>query len=425
MFQTIQQCTDFIFQLKASEYKGAPLEAMEKILAALGHPEQQVKYIHFAGSNGKGSTLNATREILMAHGLTVGAFTSPHLERANERITINHEEISDEQFLYFANKIAKVVQEELQGHFPSFFEMVTLIAFQYFAQEGVHIALLETGIGGRLDATNVITPEVSVITTISLEHTDLLGETHALIAAEKAGIIKRGKPVVIGVENEEARNVIQHIAEQQQAPLFMLGEAFSVERLANGRFHYKGQVVMENMELAMAGEHQQNNAALAITASMLVLPELNFSMTQQALQRAKWQGRFERFHADIILDGAHNSEGTQALIHTLQQVEPNKKYIFLYAALQDKDHRVSIRMMDSVASALYFTTIAMPRAATAEMLANESAHAHTYVVEDWRRFLVEKQRACDELLIITGSLYFIGEVRTFLNSEVNDDTEAK
>lgn len=412
MFQTMQQCTDFIFQLKASSYKGAPLEAINKILAALGHPERKTKFIHFAGSNGKGSTLNATREILMAHDWTVGAFTSPHLERANERITINQQEISDEQFLRYANAVAQAVEEQLNGQFPSFFEVVTCIALQHFAEEEVDIALLETGIGGRLDATNVVIPEVSVITTISLEHTDLLGDTHALIAAEKAGIIKKGKPVVVGVEHPEARETIRQIAQQQEAPSYLLHESFQVERLANGAFHYKGDCSISNIQPAMEGIHQQNNAALAITASKLVLGELREEAVRVALHRAKWQGRFERFGTNLILDGAHNSEGTAALIQTLQQVEPNKKYHFLYAALQDKDHAVSIQMMEQVATALYFTTIQMPRAMSAQALAAQSAHSH--IVEDWAKFLTEQQLAEDELLIITGSLYFIGEVRTFL-----------
>lgn len=412
MFQTMQQCTDFIFQLKASSYKGAPLEAMNKILAALGHPERKTKFIHFAGSNGKGSTLNATREILMAHSWTVGAFTSPHLERANERITINQQEISDEQFLRYANAVAQAVEEQLNGQFPSFFEVVTCIALQHFAEEEVDIALLETGIGGRLDATNVVIPEVSVITTISLEHTDLLGDTHALIAAEKAGIIKKGKPVVVGVEHPEARETIRQIAQQQEAPSYLLHESFQVERLANGAFHYKGDCSISNIQPAMEGIHQQNNAALAITASKLVLRELREEAVRVALHRAKWQGRFERFGTNLILDGAHNSEGTAALIQTLQQVEPNKKYHFLYAALQDKDHAVSIQMMEQVATALYFTTIQMPRAMSAQALAAQSPNSH--IVEDWAKFLAEQQLAEDELLIITGSLYFIGEVRTFL-----------
>lgn len=397
-------------------YKGGPLESAKKILHALGNPERNTKFIHFAGSNGKGSTLNATREILMAHGLTVGAFTSPHLERANERITINKIEIQDEHFLSYANNIAQIVQEQLDGKFPSFFEMVTLIALQHFAHEKIDIALMETGIGGRLDSTNVITPEVSVITTISLEHTDMLGETHAEIAFEKAGIIKHGKPVVVGVKNVDALRVIKEVAKEKNAQQFILNEAMIIEPGVNGHFSYKdGSFAMENLELAMEGSHQMDNAALAIKAASLVVGQLDENKLRIALQQAKWQGRFERFGDQIILDGAHNSEGTAALLNTLQQVEPQKAYTFVYAALQDKDHAISIGMMDEIANKMIFTEISMPRAAKAEHLFGQSKHPNKYVIKDWRSFL-DDFLDNDELLIITGSLYFIGEVRTYLQN---------
>ncbi|MEG0440226.1 bifunctional folylpolyglutamate synthase/dihydrofolate synthase [Solibacillus cecembensis] len=413
MFQTIKQCTDFIFTLKASQYKGEPLQSAKIILEQLENPEQKTKFIHFAGSNGKGSTLNATRELLMEHGLTVGAFISPHFERANERITINKKQISDEDFLRIANRITAIIGEKLNSQFPSFFEFMTLIALQYFSEQQIDVALLEVGIGGKLDSTNVITPEISVITTISLEHTDMLGDTYAQIASEKAGIIKCGKPVVIGVKNSEALATIKQVAHEKNAPIFVLGEQFTVKSRDFGRFDYKGSTLIENIELAMVGEHQVNNAALAITAAQLFVDALDAEKIKKALKQAKWAGRFERVGTNIILDGAHNSEGTTSLIETLTQVEPHKKYKFIYAALQDKDHEVSIRLMDNIASAMYFTQIDLPRAAKAQQLANQSGHAQKFAHENWLQ-LIEQQMdeiKQDELLIITGSLYFIAEVR--------------
>ncbi|MEG0471800.1 MAG: folylpolyglutamate synthase/dihydrofolate synthase family protein [Solibacillus sp.] len=413
MFQTIQQCTDFIFTLKASQYKGEPLQSAKIILQQLGNPEQKTKFIHFAGSNGKGSTLNATRELLMQHGLTVGAFISPHFERANERITINKKQISDEDFLSIANRIKGIIDAKLNGQFPSFFEFMTLIALQYFSEQQLDVALLEVGIGGKLDSTNVITPEISVITTISLEHTDMLGDTYAQIASEKAGIIKCGKPVVIGVKNSEALTTIKEVACKQEAPIFVLGEQFTVISHDVGRFDYNGSTSIENIELAMVGEHQVNNAALAITAAQLFLNTLDEEKVTKALKQAKWAGRFERIGANIILDGAHNSEGTTSLIETLKHVEPHKKYKFIYAALQDKDHEVSIRLMDDVASAMYFTQIDLPRAAKAQQLMGQSKHAQKFAHENWQQLIKQQiqELTQDELLIITGSLYFIAEVR--------------
>lgn len=167
----MNECTKFIFTLKAVDHKRAPLVLMREVLGHLDEPHNKLRVIHVAGSNGKGSTVNALREMLQHAGYTVGAFTSPHLERVNERMTINGHQISDEQFLYYFNKLAKIIEEHYNGEFPSFFEVVTLIMFQYFAHEGVDIALIETGLGGRLDATNVVTPLLAIITTISLEHT--------------------------------------------------------------------------------------------------------------------------------------------------------------------------------------------------------------------------------------------------------------
>ncbi|WP_332647150.1 bifunctional folylpolyglutamate synthase/dihydrofolate synthase [Lysinibacillus sp. 54212] len=418
MFQSMKDCTDFIFTLKASQYKGEPLESARKILASLGNPEKGTKFIHFAGSNGKGSTLNATREILMSHGLTVGAFISPHLERANERITINKNQISDEDFVRISNSIATVVQERLDGKFPSFFEFVTCIAFQYFAENDIDVALMETGIGGRLDSTNVLTPEVSVITTISLEHTEMLGDTYAKVASEKAGIIKNRKPVVIGVENVEARKVMRETAEKMNAPFYAYGEQIHIQNIdaKSQSFNYNGIGRIESLCLKMAGVHQMMNAALAITAAKLFLPTIQEETIRRALSQASWEGRFERLGDQVILDGAHNPEGTGALLNTLQQTEPAKKYKFIYAALQDKDHGTSIRLMDDVAEAMNFTSISLPRAASAESLAEHSNHTNKRANPNWQELISEQLANLqqNELLIITGSLYFIAEARQFL-----------
>ena len=413
MFSTMEQCTNFIFKLRASEYKGEPLESARILLEALGNPQTKSKFIHIAGSNGKGSTLNATREILMAHGLQVGAFISPHLERPNERITINKVQISDEQFLNFANEIAHAVHTKLNGKFPSFFEFMTILAFLYFAQSDVDVVILETGIGGRLDSTNVITPEVSIITTIALEHTAMLGDTYELIAAEKAGIIKEAKPVVIGVKHEASRAVIKAYAKQMNAKAYVLGEQIHVTPKANQRFDYEAIEQFADLQLAMAGVHQMENAALAITACSLFLNTLQEEPLRKALQTAVWEGRFEQPLEQVVLDGAHNPEGTAALIETLKQVYPNQKYHFIYAAMADKDHAASIKMMDQIATTITFTQIQLPTAKSAEALHELSTNASKQFATEWqpllRMFL--RNKGADDLIVVTGSLYFIGEVR--------------
>lgn len=425
MFHSIEECTDFIFKLRASTYKGEPLEAVRKILFELDNPHEKVKYIHFAGSNGKGSTLNATREILMDHGLRVGAFISPHLERVNERITINHEQITDDDFLNYANKVDDIIQRKLGGQYPSFFEIMTVIACLHFAHDTIDIALMETGIGGRIDSTNVITPEVSVITTISLEHTEILGDTIEKIAFEKAGIIKNEKPVVVGVKQSEAQQVIKQKAMECQSDYFCLNEEINIKNVRKGYpqnfdFSFENKEI-NNIPLAMQGEHQIHNAALAITASLLFDSSIEENTIRGALQKATWEGRFERVSDQIIIDGAHNSEGTESLIHTLKEVFPTKKYKFIYAALQDKDHEASIKMMDEAAASMGFTQIDLPRAAKAEDLATKSKHSIIHINENWEELVMSEKKTleADDLLIITGSLYFIAEVRKILVEKVD------
>ncbi|RUL51063.1 bifunctional folylpolyglutamate synthase/dihydrofolate synthase [Lysinibacillus antri] len=430
MFHTIEECTNFIFQLKASTYKGEPLEAIGIILTELGNPQETVKFIHIAGSNGKGSTVNATREILMEHGLTVGAFTSPHLEFVNERVTINKEPISDEVFLHYANKISTIIDEKLHGQYPSFFEIMTVIALLYFSKRNVDVALIETGIGGRIDSTNVITPEVSVITTISLEHTEILGDTLQKVAYEKAGIIKEGKPVVIGVKQQEALDIIFEKATNCHAPVYVLNqeiELFNIRKNSPQLFDYKSQQgTINDIPLAMQGAHQIENAALAITAALAFDSSIEASTIRQALKNARWEGRFEQVTEQVIIDGAHNSEGTEALLNTLLEFYPNKHYHFIYAALSDKDHEKSIHLMDEVAASMSFTEISIPRAARAKDLANQSTHSFVSVDENWQR-LIEKMIANlqeEDLLVITGSLYFISDVRQFLLEMRQHDPQA-
>ncbi|MGE7841299.1 bifunctional folylpolyglutamate synthase/dihydrofolate synthase [Lysinibacillus sp. NPDC093712] len=429
MFTTIKACTDFIFTLKAVDFKREPLVMMREVLARLGDPQNKLRTIHLAGSNGKGSTVNVLREMIEDAGYRVGAFTSPHLTRVNERMTINGTQISDEQFLQYMNNIASIIEAHYNGDYPSFFEVVTLIMFQYFAEEEVDFALIETGLGGRLDATNVITPLVSIITTISLEHTAFLGDTYAKVAFEKAGIIKEGVPVVVGVKNDEALDVIQKVAQERHAKCLVLGNDFHVVAKNQGivmqTFNYRNaNVEINDMQLKMAGEHQIANASLAITAMDILREQGHIQLTEQsmrqALQNAQWAGRFEQFPNNIVLDGAHNSEGTAALIQTLQTVYPNHRYRFIYAALSDKDHANSIALMDGIASSMSFTQIGLPNAMPAEKLAMLSTHNDKQYDANWQAIVrsVIQSKGLQDIVVITGSLYFIAEVRQWLQEEI-------
>ncbi|KOS60869.1 folylpolyglutamate synthase [Lysinibacillus sp. FJAT-14222] len=428
MFKTMKECTDFIFTLKAVDHKRAPLVLMREVLALLDNPQDRLRAIHLAGSNGKGSTVNALREMLQHAGYKVGAFTSPHLERVNERMTINGAQISDAQFLRYMNKVAEIIETHYEGDFPSFFEVVTLIMFQYLADEEVDIALIETGLGGRLDATNVMTPLISIITTISLEHTAFLGDTLAKVAFEKAGIIKENVPVVVGVKSEEALTVIQEVANERHAPCFVLGKDFTVENIIQGtniqHFNYqKANMEMVTVPLKMAGPHQINNASLAITAIQTLRENGTINISdesiRQALANAQWAGRFEQLPNNIVLDGAHNSEGAAALVQTLKTVYPHQNYRFIYAALSDKDHANSIALMDSIATSIAFTQIELPNAMPADKLAALSTNTNKAYNANWREMVQSMlhQRNDGDIIVITGSLYFIAEIRQWLQGE--------
>lgn len=420
MFKSMEQCTNTIFALTASEYKGEATEAIGIILKALNNPHEGLKYIHFTGSNGKGSTLNATREILMEHGLKVGAFVSPHLDKVNERITINKTPISDALFLQYANTIFPLMDELLEGKKISFFEIMTLIAFMHFANEKVDVALIEAGIGGRHDCTNIINSEVSVITTVSLEHTNILGDTVEQITYEKAGIIKQNKPVVVGVKQKEAIEVIRETAGELNAPYYVLGEdirIFNVWKTSPQIFDYKFKYEkIEKVPLLMDGIHQVHNAALAITASKLFYPKVEANKIRRALSKTRWLGRFERLGKQIILDGAHNSEGVEALLETLNRRFPNYRYKFLFTALQDKDYEKSIHLLEQKAEQLLFTELPIGRNVKAIDLASKSTHENIIVNENWKQIIDEamNQLEEDELFIITGSLYFIAEARKYI-----------
>ena len=423
----MDDCTKFMYSLIAEKHKGEPFHAMNKILPLLNNPHEKVPFIHIAGSNGKGSTSNFLKEMLCSASYKVGTFTSPHLERVNERITINGVEIPDERFLSYANRLFNIIDEHLNSRYPSFFELMTLIAFMYFSEENVDVAIIEAGIGGRYDCTNVVTPLVSIITTVSLEHTELLGKSLADVAYQKAGIIKAGVPIVTAVRDEEALEVIRNEAAEKIAPLFTYGEEFyasniEVKELEQNFTFHLGDMNLR-LTLSMVGVHQVANASCAVATVTLLrssgYTRLTDKSIQQALKNAFWPGRFERFNEQIIFDGAHNSEGTIALIETLKTHYPNKKYKFIYSVMKDKDYEKSISLLDEVAQEIHFTEIPMPRAAKAKELANTSNHPFKNADENWKH-LVEKETNNlqeDELLIITGSLFFIAEVRKFLNEE--------
>ena len=293
----------------------------------------------------------------------------------------------------------------------------------HFAEQQVDVALIETGIGGLRDSTNVITPLISVITTVSYDHTDVLGETIQEIAAEKAGIIKPGVPVVSSVKNPEAQVVIRETAAEKNAPLQQLEEHMKVSnvRLEDGYQVFDleiGESRLENIALSMFGIHQAENAGLAVTAVKTIADTFNVSdeAIYAGLKKAKWAGRFEKFGEHIVIDGAHNPEGMTMLLQTLTAVYPEYKYHFLYAALEEKDNASSVAMVDQVATDITFTSFHHAGATPKEKLMDYSSHTEKSAIDDWKKVITDFQSSHGEtdVLVITGSLYFMSEVREYL-----------
>ena len=421
MFTTMEQLMDYLLNRESALGMDFKLDRMERMLKALGNPEKQFRSIHIAGSNGKGSTLKVLQKILEKSGRRTGTFTSPHLEKVNERIMINDTMIADEELLGLMNEAAAVIEE----YKATYFEILTLLSFMYFARKKVDLAVIETGLGGRLDSTNVITPLLSIITSISLEHTNILGDTLAKIAFEKAGIIKQGVPVLTGVREEEPFRVISAKAEEKQAGLSAIGREIHVSDYAlleegqSFSLEWHGTVLKDLIQ-PMLGRHQADNAALGITAA-LVLNEIGgLHITEEqirsGLRASVWPGRFETAAPGIIMDGAHNPAGVTVLIDTLKRRYPDQKYTFVFAVLEDKKFTEMLKQIERQADRLYLTSIENDRAASLEQLLQASTMENKEAFPSWEeaadRALAERQP--DEILVFTGSLYFIACIRPYL-----------
>ncbi|MBE3595892.1 MAG: bifunctional folylpolyglutamate synthase/dihydrofolate synthase [Hydrogenibacillus sp.] len=361
---------------------------MEALLERLDHPERRLKFVHIAGTNGKGSTLAFLQSILRAAGYDVGAYISPHVTTYESRIQLNGEPI-DEAGLAFVYETLRPHAEALAATplgAPTEFELLTAAAIVYFAKRAYpDIVLFETGLGGRLDSTNVVYPLVSVITSIGFDHIRLLGSTLAAIAREKAGIIKSGVPVVTTRQDAEAMRVIRDTAKAKRADLYALDERFWVE---DPRIGPSGQSLSvrtphrlyPGLRLGMRGVHQFENAALAVMAAELLRLYYAFDIedehVREGLLRAENPGRMELFEGpggvNIVLDGAHNESGMRQFAASLEALCPAARRVAVFAAMKDKDHRAMLSHLLPHIEALVVTTVDLPRAENPAVLSEEA-----------------------------------------------------
>jgi len=404
------------------------LERMHDLLAELKVSHRDLPFVHIAGTNGKGSTVNYLKNIMMEQGYKVGTFTSPHIESIKERIMINDEYIAESDFLSLFRQVMQTIEAmEQEQVYPTQFEILTVIALMYFQEKRPDFVIMETGLGGRLDSTNVIQPLLSIITNVSFDHTNILGNTIQEIATEKAGIIKENSYVITGVREGEALSVVQKKAEEQHSELRVLGEHFQVVEQATQpdgeTFTYISEDCrMEKMQLRMLGKHQIENAALAIAAALLLKEKYYYSFQEDSIrngvQKAIWRGRLERISSNpyVIVDGSHNEAGIETLIQTLQARYQKKKIVFITAALADKDVSSMMSKLEKVASHIICTQFTMDRALEAEQLAKHCESVTCSVYDDWKAALDEGiQNADDEtVVVVTGSLYFLYYARPYL-----------
>jgi dihydrofolate synthase / folylpolyglutamate synthase len=422
------------------------LAHMRVLLAALENPERRFQSVLIAGTNGKGSTAATLASILQASGLRTGLYTSPHLIRINERIQIDGEQIADERFALLhdmAERTAeRLVEEgELPWH-PSFFEMLTAISFEHFATSKVEIVVLEVGMGGRLDATNVVDPRVSVITDISLDHQKFLGETVREIALEKVGIIRAGGIVVTLPQSREANDVLGNAILDRDAtavsavpyvppvspaaPRYIESKSFTIEGTEETRetlSRYPLQVMGKEIlvETPLVGRHQLRNVALAITAAE-ELSKQGFAITPEAIEcgirQTRWPGRFQTIRAQIgtpeyVLDVAHNPAGAWALRSTLSSYYEDRRIIFVFGAMRDKAISEISEILFPLAECVIATCADNPRSAAAEEIAQAASRTETEIelTSDVSSALaLARVRAgAAGIVVITGSIYVVGE----------------
>lgn len=397
------------------------LETIETILKGLGNPHRTFKSIHIAGTNGKGSVASALATILSASGYRVGLYTSPHLVHFNERIMINNQPISDQRVVDAYLAVSKMDQG---GRKATFFELTTAMAFYEFAENKVEWAVIEAGMGGRLDATNIITPEVSIITNISIEHKTYLGNTVAKIAGEKGGIIKEAKPVVTGVRQKSAIQSLEGIAAGKNAPLFRLGKDFRARKNRNQTFTYYGvNEIMSRMETGLLGNYQIENASLTLAACEILKQNgvaLPTDTIREGLKKNIWPGRLETLstHPRILVDGAHNLAAVKNLKRFLKENIEREKLTLIIGILDDKPHKEMLKDLLPLARRVILTKPDNQRSTDPKaLLQTAKALSETVTVKQNIQEAMAwalKETSPDETICIAGSLYLVGEVKALM-----------
>ena len=391
------------------------LERMHWLLKQAGNPQTHFPTVHIVGTNGKGSTTSYLQNILTKSGYQVGTFTSPYITRFNERISINGTEIPDKDLISLVAK-AQVILSDLEEHTnfgrPTEFELVTLLMFLYFDLKQVDMAIIEAGIGGRLDSTNVLSPELVICTSIGFDHTETLGDSLLDIANHKAGVMRKNTPILLGRVSAEVEHFFNQKSHDLQAPLAIIDREIQPLPKDNQTIqisydHWESP----NLKLPMLGQHQENNAGLAVTAAHLLaqtFPKITDKSTQEGIEETHWPGRSEWIGNNIYLDGAHNPQGIASLKQVLKDNFANRRVHILFAGLRRKplaDLLEELKDYDITVTSFDFF----------EALPLDDYPKDFKRVADYRDWLAQAESAnSDDLFVVTGSLYFISAVRNYL-----------
>lgn len=404
------EAIQFLYSLRLFGAKFG-LDNTFKLAELTGNPQKQLRFIHVAGTNGKGSTCAMLESIYRAAGLRVGLFTSPHLISFRERVQINRQFISEQHVVSYVEKLSPLFENFPADHHPTFFEAVTIMALNYFAAQKCELVIWETGLGGRLDATNIVTPLASVITNIGIEHSEWLGDTIEKIAAEKAGIIKPGRPVITTAMPRHGLEVITSVAKERGSALTV----FSPDQI--------NQPPLDTIELPLHGPHQRLNAALARATVDVLGDQIPVSETalRTGLTKVDWPGRMHRVQSSsgqtVLLDGAHNPDGAEALRVALQEEFPKVKPTVIFGVFRDKDSTSMCHSLAPLAGNILLTPVHSERSEDPSKLVaacrESNPHAQIKVCHSLADAL--QQAANVPFLVIAGSLYLVGEAMELLH----------
>lgn len=402
------------WRVEASDVIKPGLDSIKFALEKLHNPHKQLKVVHIAGTNGKGSTLTYLDEISIEHGLKVGKFMSPCIIDVHDQIQINQTPINARQM----DKVFSQMKDAGISGLLTDFELLTCAAFLHFVNEKVDLVLLEVGLGGLEDCTNVVDPIVSIITSISLEHTNILGKTIEQIAEHKAGIIKYRKPVVIGNLPEEAVAIIEKKACLNQSIVIKYGKQFCIQQTNNEEIYINNNSIkIDGLKRKMLGNHQGENMALALTAFFEVAKnfeiQVNVNALRNAVKRTSLPSRFEQVFPNVYFDGAHNPASIEKLVETIQKHFPKEKIRFVVGMLADKDVKTCLRLLEKVSDEFYFVDFQNSRAADAKELLTISMASKKEIVKDFVSFL-KNSTPFTGITVVTGSLYLLAEIRNQL-----------